>query len=144
MGKRKNEPKSDEFVVDSDASEEEKPVKKKAKKESESSKKSKEIMEKSSKKKVDSEQEEESETEPQGSSKDVKVKKNKDGKPYVELGKLRRVTASSFRGKESIDIREYYEKDGDVLPGRKGISLSQEQWAKLKELIPVIDGMLGK
>jgi hypothetical protein len=38
-----------------------------------------------------------------------------------------------------VSIREYYEKDGKSLPGRKGISLPIEQWKKLKDLIVNID-----
>jgi hypothetical protein len=34
-------------------------------------------------------------------------------------GRLRRVTLSEFKGKTLINIREHYEKDGKVLPGKK-------------------------
>lgn len=48
-----------------------------------------------------------------------------------------------FRGKIYVDVREYYEKDGEMLPGKKGISLTVEQWEKLKALIPKIDDALA-
>jgi hypothetical protein len=32
---------------------------------------------------------------------------------------MRRVTISSFRGKTQVNVREYYEKDGQELPGKK-------------------------
>ena len=42
-----------------------------------------------------------------------------DGNPYWEISKMRRVTISEFRGKNLVNIREYYEKDGKQLPGKK-------------------------
>ena len=32
---------------------------------------------------------------------------------------LRRITVSKFNGKQMISIREYYEKGGETLPGKK-------------------------
>lgn len=42
-----------------------------------------------------------------------------NGDSYWELSKMRRVTISSFRGKTMVNVREYYEKDGEELPGKK-------------------------
>lgn len=39
-----------------------------------------------------------------------------------------------FKGKVYVDIREFYEKNGDLLPGKKGISMTPEQWRKLISL----------
>ncbi|KAK2958713.1 putative Transcriptional Coactivator p15 (PC4) [Blattamonas nauphoetae] len=45
------------------------------------------------------------------------------------LGNNRKITISTFKGKAYIDIREYYQDDeGELKPGRKGISLKKEQW----------------
>lgn len=39
---------------------------------------------------------------------------------YFQLSKMRYVSVQEFRGKKLVSIREYYEKDGEMLPGRKG------------------------
>lgn len=52
-----------------------------------------------------------------GSSSSRKVDSN--GDVYWEISNLRRVTISTFRGKTMVNIREYYEKDGQELPGKK-------------------------
>ena len=36
-------------------------------------------------------------------------------------------------------MREFFEKDGKLLPTKKGVSLSLDLWKKLKELIPEVD-----
>lgn len=71
--------------------------------------------------------------------------KNSEGDMYVDLGKKKRVTVRSFKGKPHllisrrvnyslsgkgstlVDIREYYVSEGDEKPGKKGISLNVEQ-----------------
>lgn len=59
---------------------------------------------------------------------------------FVDLGGSKRAAVSPFGGKMFIGLREYYEKDGKMLPGKKGISLPPDQWAKLcavhEELTP--------
>lgn len=42
-----------------------------------------------------------------------------DGNRYWEISKNRRVTISDFKGKKLVNVREYYEKDGEWLPGKK-------------------------
>jgi hypothetical protein len=51
--------------------------------------------------------------------KTVGWKVDANGDKFWELSKMRRVTISSFRGKILVNIREYYEKDGQELPGKK-------------------------
>lgn len=77
----------------------------------------------------------------------------------------RRVNVSEFKGKKLVNIREYYEKDGEMLPGKKvpnrpnltdltkqlgmlrdclqGISLSAEQFTELLKALPDIKKALG-
>ena len=43
-----------------------------------------------------------------------------------------------------VGIREYYEKDGQMLPGKKGISMTLEQYGVLVSLLPGIEGELRK
>lgn len=38
----------------------------------------------------------------------------------MQLSKMRYATVSEFRGKVMVGIREYYEADGELRPGRKG------------------------
>ncbi|XP_076356079.1 activated RNA polymerase II transcriptional coactivator p15-like [Tachypleus tridentatus] len=56
-----------------------------------------------------------------------------------QLSKMRFVNVREFRGKVMVDIREYYEANGDLKPGKKGISLNMEQWNALKHRIDEID-----
>ncbi|MCJ1367984.1 hypothetical protein MMC16_007122 [Acarospora aff. strigata] len=65
-----------------------------------------------------------------------------NGDEYFELSHLRRVTISSFKGKRMVSIREYYEKDGEALPGKKGISMPLEQYSTLVTLLPHIETVL--
>ncbi|RAL06221.1 transcriptional coactivator p15/PC4 family protein [Aspergillus ibericus CBS 121593] len=65
-----------------------------------------------------------------------------NGDRYWEISKARRVTVSSFRGKTMVNIREYYEKDGHELPGKKGISLPMDQFSSLVSLLPDIETAL--
>jgi hypothetical protein len=55
----------------------------------------------------------------------------------------RRVTVSEFKGNTLISIREYYEKDGKELPGKKGISLTVDQWKGLTALAPDVDAAIA-
>lgn len=66
-----------------------------------------------------------------------------DGATTWTLEGLRQVRINEFRGKRSVDIREFYEKDGKVLPGKKGISLNGKQWRKLLEVADEITQALN-
>ncbi|KAL1958082.1 hypothetical protein VTO42DRAFT_5122 [Malbranchea cinnamomea] len=68
-----------------------------------------------------------------------KPKTDSNGDPYWEISRLRRVTVSTFKGKTLVNIREYYEKDGQELPGKKGISMPLDQFNAFVELLPDIE-----
>lgn len=47
---------------------------------------------------------------------------------YIDLGGSRRVSVSVWKGRTNVDLREYYAKDGNMLPGKKGIAISPADW----------------
>ncbi|KAJ6261106.1 hypothetical protein Dda_3771 [Drechslerella dactyloides] len=70
---------------------------------------------------------------------------DEEGNSYWELGgKLRRVTVSEFKGNVLVSVREYYEKDGKCLPGKKGISMSLDQFNQLIKVLPSIEQAIGQ
>ncbi|GAB9463928.1 hypothetical protein Gpo141_00001374 [Globisporangium polare] len=50
------------------------------------------------------------------------------------LSSKRRISVRFFRAAVLIDLREFYDQDGMSKPGKKGISLSKEQWESLCEV----------
>lgn len=59
------------------------------------------------------------------------------------LSRQRFVNVRDFRGKTLIDIREYYEPEvGNLKPGKKGISLTVDQWRKLTDQIEDINARI--
>lgn len=45
----------------------------------------------------------------------------------LDLGGKKRAEISSFKGMALLSLREFYEKDGAWLPGKRGISLTKPQ-----------------
>jgi hypothetical protein len=73
----------------------------------------------------------------------TEVKRNSKGEAYFDLGSSKkRCTISTWKKNILVDIREFYEKNDEYLPGKKGISLTLEQFEALKEVI--LDGSIDK
>ncbi|KAK4230215.1 transcriptional Coactivator p15-domain-containing protein [Podospora fimiseda] len=63
-----------------------------------------------------------------------------EGNNYWELGNNRRIGPSKFKNSTLVNIREYYTAaDGEVRPGKKGISLSLDQYKALLKVIPQLN-----
>ncbi|CAK9298777.1 unnamed protein product [Gordionus sp. m RMFG-2023] len=72
----------------------------------------------------------------------IPTKEKKDNS-LMQLGRMRYISVSEWKGKSMVNIREYYTNDaGEMKPGKKGISLSLDQWTKLKDHIPDIDAQI--
>ncbi|KAH7909329.1 transcriptional Coactivator p15-domain-containing protein [Hygrophoropsis aurantiaca] len=76
---------------------------------------------------------------PNEGSSSSKVNTNSNGEKYIDLGKNKRATVGAFKGNIFVDLREYYGADGDKKPGKKGLSLTLEQWNTLKGGVDTID-----
>ncbi|KAF2115310.1 transcriptional Coactivator p15-domain-containing protein [Lophiotrema nucula] len=76
-----------------------------------------------------------------------KLEKDDDGNSFVALKSngMRRVTVSEFKGKAMVSIREYWRNDAEkLLPGKKGISLTIDQYNALVSSLPLIESALVK
>ncbi|ETK75987.1 hypothetical protein F441_17848 [Phytophthora nicotianae CJ01A1] len=58
-------------------------------------------------------------------------KTTEQGDVVFELSSKRRITVRKWKGMKFVDIREFYDSNGEAKPGKKGISLSPDQWEKL-------------
>lgn len=59
---------------------------------------------------------------------------NSDGESYFKLSGSKRLTVRKWKSQILIDIREFYQdKAGEWRPGKKGISLTLEQYQALKD-----------
>ena len=65
--------------------------------------------------------------------------KNGDGESFWVLGNNKRATINTFKNQTYVNLREYYEKDGETLATKKGITLNQSQWEEFKKIIEDID-----
>ncbi|CAH1123000.1 unnamed protein product [Ceutorhynchus assimilis] len=70
--------------------------------------------------------------------------RTQDSEPTWDLGKNRFVKLSDFKGQTYINIREFYDANGTLKPGKKGIALTPEQWQRLRASVDHIDEELKK
>ena len=82
------------------------------------------------------EKEKEKEKEKKSKNKDIIVEENEI--KFI-LDNKKRITVHKFKGQIKVDIREFYDSNGEMKPGKKGISLSLDNWKKLKGFIDDID-----
>ena len=55
------------------------------------------------------------------------------------LDNKKRITVHKFKGQIKVDIREFYDDNGEMKPGKKGITLNMDNWKKFKGFIAYID-----
>ncbi|KFM27083.1 Putative RNA polymerase II transcriptional coactivator [Auxenochlorella protothecoides] len=62
----------------------------------------------------------------------------------VELGSNKRAEVTTFKGRSLLSLREYYEKDGQLLPGKRGIALAADQVLALLTAAPQLTAGLER
>jgi len=62
---------------------------------------------------------------------------------YVALTGQKRVSASIYKGRTLVNIREYWNDGGEMKPGKKGISLNLDDWKILKNNIDQVDSFIS-
>lgn len=77
-------------------------------------------------------------------SKSSSSSRNDEDENSWSLGKNRFLKVREFKGKFYVDIREFYDDNGEMKPGRKGISLSLEQWNTVKNCIDDVDAAIKR
>ena len=97
-------------------------------------------------KEEENEEEDEEEKEEEESSNKNSPKKNKkselvvtDDEVILHLDNKKRLTISKFKGRLFVNIREYYDDNGTMKPGKKGITLSKDCWKKISDNISDIN-----
>ncbi|KAK8048782.1 transcriptional Coactivator p15 [Apiospora phragmitis] len=72
------------------------------------------------------------------------VDKDTEGNSFWPLTATRRVVISEFKSKPLISVREYYtDAAGEMKPGKKGISLTLDQWNNLMKATTEVNAELA-
>lgn len=53
-----------------------------------------------------------------------------------------RFSITTFKGHEYADLRIFYEKDGEYLPSKKGITIALDAWSQFREAIQKLEEAL--
>ncbi|KAK8125545.1 rna polymerase ii transcriptional coactivator [Apiospora kogelbergensis] len=70
--------------------------------------------------------------------------KDAEGNSFWPLTATRRVVISEFKSKPLISVREYYtDGAGEMKPGKKGISLTLDQWNSLMKATAEVNAELS-
>ena len=69
----------------------------------------------------------------------IEPDQDKEGNPMFDLTNKRKVFIKNFKGNVLVDLRETFEKNGEMMYGAKGLALTLDQWQTLKGLIGSID-----
>jgi hypothetical protein len=77
-----------------------------------------------------------------GAASPTSANRDGNGDYFFELSAKKRITVRKYREMVLVDIREFYGEPGDLKPGKKGISLTADQWNALKGAINHIDGAI--
>ncbi|XP_028126393.1 uncharacterized protein LOC114323108 [Camellia sinensis] len=83
----------------------------------------------------------------QGSKHGFDLKEASDGgedRVISKLSEKRRVAVRDFRGNTLVSIRDYFQKDGKLLPSGRGISLNAKQWSAFRKSVPDIEAAITK
>ncbi|CAL5397688.1 unnamed protein product [Camellia sinensis] len=67
-----------------------------------------------------------------------------EGRVICKLSEKRRVAVHDFRGNTLVSIRDYFQKDGKLLPSGRGISLNAKQWSAFRKSVPDIEAAITK
>lgn len=70
-------------------------------------------------------------------TKPTKVAGKSNDDVVFDIGNMKKVTVSVFKGRVLVNIREFYEDKttGEHKPGSKGIALNIDQWSQLVEQV---------
>jgi len=65
---------------------------------------------------------------------------------WIDLGTRKRLTVRKFKGKQYVDIREFYEdkETGQKKPGKKGVSLAADEWREVRRVADAVDRLLSR